>query len=471
MRKIHLTMLMLSLVLMGCQEGGKPLDSRNVSPSLVEMDLSQAPTHVQLSAAGQLGGVLTPTKLVEDNTRPLFTLFSSDSDDERLAFGQAIQSWNQHNYALASIKFDQFRQTFPNSAWAGEATLHMACNARFTGQYSMANQLFNEIIAQYSDLDYLGAQQMVAKAKSRLAVLRLMENNSEASKQLFSDVYQNAPDWRLRTYASTWLRKLSAQENNAGSLLDCGTRALAYLLGKEGQYEQAEKILSYMPANNDEGFSITELSTLAADYGYYASAVKAEAHELIQLTDPAILQISRVSTGGKGHYWVLEKVVSGIFYLFDPQMNRRFELTREQLTKEWQGNAILLSRETGIQIGTPMSEKEAQTTYGGCCGIQRPPGEPGDPDKEPDMSPDDASDGGAEAGESPSCDARGAPIWKVNQVNMNLYMTDIPLWYENAIGPDVKVQLSYNTQGVLAQNEPFGNKWMFNYASYLVVDP
>ncbi len=468
MRRLQLAVFVFSIALMGCQQESKPLDSRNVSPSLVEMDLSQAPTHEQLSAAGQLGGVLTPTKSVEDTHRSFFNPFSSDSEDERLAFGKAIQSWNQHHYTLASTKFDQFRQAFPNSAWAGEATLHMACNARFTGQYATANQLFNEIIEQYSDSDYIGAQQMVAKAKSRLAVLRLMENNVEASKQIFSDVHQNAPDWRLRTYASTWLRKLSAQENNAGSLLDCGTRALAYLLEQDGQHEYAEKILGYIPANDAEGFSISELTALASEYGYYTNAVKATTHDLLQLTDPAILQISRVETGGKGHYWVLEKVVNNIFYLFDSQMNRRFELTSEQLAKEWQGNAILLSRESGIQIGSIMPEKEAQTTYGGCCGIQRPPGEPGDPERSPDESPDNPP---PPYSPPPSCDARGAPIWKVNMVNMNLYMTDIPLWYDNAIGPNIKVQLSYNTQGVLAQNEPFGNKWMFNYGSYLVVDP
>ncbi len=56
-------------------------------------------------------------------------------------------------------------------------------------------------------------------------------------------------------------------------------------------------------------------------------------------------------------------------------------------------------------------------------------------------------------------------------VNMNMFVHDIPLWYTPAIGPTVKIDLSYNSQSAIAQNEPFGNKWMFNYASYIVVDP
>ena len=55
-------------------------------------------------------------------------------------------------------------------------------------------------------------------------------------------------------------------------------------------------------------------------------------------------------------------------------------------------------------------------------------------------------------------------------VNLNLFVTDTPLWYDPPIGPPVKITLSYNAQSAIAYNQPFGNKWQFNYASTLVVD-
>ena len=52
-------------------------------------------------------------------------------------------------------------------------------------------------------------------------------------------------------------------------------------------------------------------------------------------------------------------------------------------------------------------------------------------------------------------------------VSLNLYATDTPLWYASPVGPPVEIKLSYNSQSALATNEPFGNKWQFNYASYI----
>jgi YD repeat-containing protein len=55
-------------------------------------------------------------------------------------------------------------------------------------------------------------------------------------------------------------------------------------------------------------------------------------------------------------------------------------------------------------------------------------------------------------------------------INLNFYVRDIPLWYSSPIGPVVKIALSYNSQSAIATYEPFGNKWQFNYSTYLVED-
>ena len=55
-------------------------------------------------------------------------------------------------------------------------------------------------------------------------------------------------------------------------------------------------------------------------------------------------------------------------------------------------------------------------------------------------------------------------------VNMNLYVKDIPLWYDTPIGPSMSLMLSYNSQAAITLNAPFGNKWVFSYGSSLVED-
>ncbi|MCY9855996.1 RHS repeat-associated core domain-containing protein [Vibrio mediterranei] len=426
----------------------------NVQPALTKMDLSHAPSHEALIAAGQLGGPLSPTAPVDADDRrgsSLLDALSHDDSAERWAFGKAIQDWNEHHYQQAARAFDAFRHQYPQSPWASEATLHMGCEARFTGQYSKANALFLEVIKANQHRDYQGAKMMTAKAKSRLAVLRVMENNPEEAQRLFADVYRNAPDWRLKTYASTWIRKLSALKNEAGSLLDCGTRALSYILSHDNQLDAAEVVLGFVPRGHD-GFSLSDLMTLSSQYGYQTSARKLTIDELSTIPTPAILQVDRSQTGGKGHYWILDAIEGGHFNIYDPQMKRRFHYTPAQLTREWQGNALVFYRGKDGLPGQAMGEKEASQTYGGCCGIQRP------------------EDGLGEPPHEPSC-PQGAPIWVVNPISFNLFVKDIPMWYRSSIGPDVTVSLSYNSQSLLARNEPFGAKWMFNYSSYIVIDP
>ena len=71
----------------------------------------------------------------------------------------------------------------------------------------------------------------------------------------------------------------------------------------------------------------------------------------------------------------------------------------------------------------------------------------------------------------PRCCEQGAPSWSVNMVNMNLYVSDIPLWYIQGPGPAVRPRLSYNSMSPVTGQEIFGNKWSFYHASFLTVDP
>jgi YD repeat-containing protein len=71
--------------------------------------------------------------------------------------------------------------------------------------------------------------------------------------------------------------------------------------------------------------------------------------------------------------------------------------------------------------------------------------------------------------EAPAAAPRARLSGRSTRINLNLYVTDIPLWYTPAIGPAVEIRLSYNSQAVAVPNAPFGNKWQFNYQSSLAV--
>jgi RHS repeat-associated protein len=73
-------------------------------------------------------------------------------------------------------------------------------------------------------------------------------------------------------------------------------------------------------------------------------------------------------------------------------------------------------------------------------------------------------------GQQSGCNSQGSPAWSVNVVNMNIFITDTPLWYDPPIGPSVNIQVSYNSQASIIPDSPFGNKWTFHYNSNIIED-
>lgn len=65
----------------------------------------------------------------------------------------------------------------------------------------------------------------------------------------------------------------------------------------------------------------------------------------------------------------------------------------------------------------------------------------------------------------------GSPTWTVNTTNLNIFITDTPLWYKSPVGPAVEVAFSYNSKAVYNRFEPAGRNWQLNYESYLSSDP
>lgn len=430
----------------GEPQGTIPHVALNVTP----LDLTRPPTANELMAAGQLGGQLYPTsdispeklESVEENIRTRI-------EQMNLSFGEAIQEWNQHNYKAATNMFKEYIAEYPDSPWAAEAVLHIGCDARYNGRYSEAGESFNWIIENNGSNDYTGAIMLVNKARLRLAVLKMLQNNLEEAMLHFADLKTESLSWRDRTYASHWIQRISKYKAAGVSMLNCGVQALACVLKKDGKELEAREVMEEIPSS-PEGHSIQNLKYIAAGYGYTLTGLRISISKLNDIPLPAIVHISGRNEGDSGHYWVLEKSGNDGLTLFDPQSGRRFHQSPDEFSKEWGGIILVFSDEEELP-GIRLAESEMGEFHGGCCGVPRPEEDLGDPDEDDKCS-------------------QGSPIWKVNPVNINLFVKDIPMWYSSPVGPSVNITLSYNSQSAIAQNEPFGNKWQFNYGSYLVVD-
>jgi RHS repeat-associated protein len=441
----------------------KKLKRRGYEQSL-PLDLSRTPTTNELMAAGQLGGQLYPTADIEikdgSKVKDIKEKEKIKRDKEiNLSFGRAIQEWNRHEYKKAVKMFRQYAKDYPGSPWADEALLHVGCDARYNGRYTEAEEMFKTIMNNNKNKEHYGARMLRNKARSRLAVLRVLQSNFKEATSLFSELKKDSPDWRHRTYASHWIQRISRYKGNELALLNCGTEALAQVLKMDGRDAESREVMEILPSSL-KGHSLKELLSIAGKYGYSVAGLKLSANDLQSIPLPAIVQINGKNEGNRGHYWVLEKIENDELTLFDSQSGRRFHQTAEELSREWNGDILVFSSDTDLP-GVKLTKNEMEKTYGACCGVQRPEEGLGYPRNNIGLS---------SGGKRACSESKGSPTWSVNMVNMNVYMTDTPLWYDPQIGPSVNIKLSYNSLAAYTYHEPIGKKWMFNYGSYLVVD-
>jgi len=453
-------------------------------PAVLPLDLSRAPSTEEIMAAGQLGGQLYPTEDI-DLGRPGMTKGRTgmSADTKKIdrnkainhSFGEAIQKWNRHEYREAALLFKKHVEQYPDSPWASEAVLHVGCDATYQGRFSEAEDSFNWVLETNKEKKHDGAKKLIHKTKIRVAALKVFQNNFDEAMKLFSEVLQQSGDWRERTYASHWLQRLSRYSGNKLAMLNCGLLALAHVLERDGKTQEARKVSGLFPGS-EMGQSMKDLREIALDYDYDFVGLKLTAEEIMKAPLPAIIQISGGKEGDRGHYWVLERAEGSRLEFFDPQAGRRYTQTMDEFSREWDGNALVLrQRGATLQIGTLMPDWQLSTFYGGCCGAPPPPSDQGDPGGKdcpnccvgPYCKKSKDDDDREKKKRKDPC---GAPVWSVNMINMNLFVTDTPMWFANPIGPSIEITLSYNSQSSINQYEPFGNKWHFNYASFLIVD-
>ncbi len=452
-----------SIELVDSSGSAKDLLQTKLSGDSIPLDTT--PLVEDIIASGQLGGPLFPSVPTSVAFSPSNNNGngSNDFSTQNFLFAQAMNAWNDHHYDDAVQLMGEYVTAYPKGVWTAEAVLHQGCEARFNGRYTEANSLFNRVIDQYQDSDFVGARLVADKALSRQAVLEVMRNQPTQALELFTKLSKEALDWRLRTYASNWIRGLSGFRKNNLALADCGTQALAQVLQIKGRSDAIASVLSNKP-KSISGFSLQELKMMAASVDLKVAAIELDNIDQLQKVPlPAIAQVK--SGNDYGHYWLVESAKADQVILYDAQAKRRFIQTNDEFSKEWQKKLLVFTDE--VEVGRILDQTEAQSVFGACCGLQRPEAGLGPPDQLFGLPGGINSE--AECSSSPC--AMGEPIWEVNPLTLNFYMSDIPLWYEPAYGPSVAIRLAYNSQSAISFRNDVGNKWQLNYGSYLVVDP
>lgn len=407
--------------------------------SLLHLDLNRPPSERELRMAGNMGDPLSPTRHAEPSKIKDVAKRKLQEQDN-LTFGKAIQAWNEHRYPEAVKMFEKHIEQFPDSPWKGEAKLHIGCAAQYTGRFDESAYYFGSIITETKP-----GMDIHQKARMRQAIIMYYQGKLSESKAAFAEALLTEPSHKRRTYASTWIRRLSQLEGHQTALRNCGQKALAHACRVMGDEKRA-KALNQLSSAGDYGFTAAELRDTARKQGLDASAIWGSRVGLDKLPLPFIAHYN------DHHYVSVQKVDAENVELYDSRIHRVTTMPRNSFRGQWSGLALVF-QDVKSNVAIP-SEKTLKEFYGGCCGQNAENGTKGD-------------------GESPNCGSsgsgnkkgRGLPVWTVNPINMNMIVLDTPMWWDAPHGPPVDFTLVYNSQEVLNNIEPLGSKWSFSYTS------
>ncbi len=403
---------------------------------LTHLDLSRPPTEAELIAAGNLGKKLTPTRSAEPGTLS-DPAAKKRQEIENLDFGTAIQAWNEHRYITARTLFEEFLTTYPDSPWAAESMLHIGCYLQYNARFGESAEWFDKAIAASGE-----SSEMLHKAKLRRAVINIdLGRLDEASKSLAETRATNT-DPNENTYASYWIMQTAFLKKHEAALRDCGQKALSKAAEILGDADTA-KTLANLPSAGTHGFTAAELYTTALQHGQTPHPVQA-ALALDQLPVPFIAHYK------DKHYVTVESVSKDAVRLYDSRISASTKMPRAAFEKEWSGFAMTMGK-TAPSGENIHPATNLENISGGCCGIDRL-----------------VSDLGKDGCDKKNC---GLPGYSVNPISMNFKVIDTPMWWDAPVGPDVNLTLLFNSQDSQNNYIPFGDKWSFEYCSYLMITP
>lgn len=419
--------------------------NRNVWKSLIPI--------VCLATLSVCGGVwaldeavLTPAL----ESRHAGTMTEKDKADAEKAFGEAMSVWHKHRYAEGEKLLGEFAAKHPNSRWRAEAELHQGCYLTYLNKTSEAKPIFERLASEFAGTN------IETKAQLRLAGIAEQEVRVDEAIAQYAKVLKMNPTWDQFKYANYNARKLIM---NCGKLLariNCGPVALAACLDVLGKKDRAAEAREIKPTA--DGMSLGALESLCASYSVPVKSVEMTLGELEKATLPILAYVE------PKHFIAVLGIEDGKARIED-SVRGKHEVSLKELGGIWGGRVLTFAPTDDMK---PLTQVASLETKGGCCGQMAEDecmGCPGDCQEGSSGGGSSGcstcGDGGGNGGsDCPDC-SKGRPTWKVNTNNMNLLVSDTPVWYSPGKGYDIAFTLNYSNEN--SNTGIFGRGWRSVY--------
>ena len=385
---------------------------------------------------------------------------------EDAALSRALSLYAQRQSPEDFSALTAFLADQPKSGWSSALYTNLGLSYLHYGYFSRALDAWKAAWLAGKDATDLDARALVDRAAGELAQLYASLGNIEKLEALSAEIGNRPVTGAALEQLETARRILTLSKTDPRHLYNCGPTALRSLILAAGG---SESQVSFLPWHKvgPNGASLAELGQLAqkAKFGY--RIVSRKPGQPVPL--PAVVHWKA------GHYGAIVETKNGRYHLADAISGKHdLWVTQAALDAEASGYFIT-SAELPLEGGWRAVEgKEAASIWGKGPTLGTKAGDAGDPRaKAPEIvRPPPPSPADNPGKPDPDC---GMCVADIKEAAVSVTISDTPVGYSPAVGPSVRVIISYNqredSQPAVFGYFNIGPKWTLNWLSYVTDDP
>ena len=384
---------------------------------------------------------------------PLIPVGGKTSPSENIALATIIRDFAARNDPESTVGLTSFLNQFPGSPWRASLFANLGALWRATGHWSKALDAWEEAWPLVAKATEPRQRALADYVLGELAQLNARLGRADRLEALFAEIGNRDVRGAATERVATARQGLALMRTRPQDAFRCGPMALKQILVAShlGGSDRQREILT--SASTEQGMSLVQVKQLADKLGLkYQMAKRSLGAKVIV---PAVINW-RV-----GHYAALIQEKDEKFRAQDPTFGDDTLLTQQTIDEEQSGYFLVPAGDlpSGWQ---PVSEAEGKNVWGKGNAGSNP--EPPPPCVAPSVkcSNDD-------------CTNPGMADYNVDSARVSLTITDTPVSYTPPVGSAVKFTASYQQREVAPVQTPtysnLGNKWSFNWLSYIIIDP
>jgi len=380
------------------------------------------------------------------------------------------EALKEGDWQKASESAEQIIVTSPNSPEAKDAYLWLGLYHKSQHDFSKSTEYYQKAAELFPN------SWASSEAHARTGCNYYKLNNFSKALENFRKSASEAQTWQQRKYASTWAKwvhfALAGGEQQLA--VNCATKSVNYYLNSKGIKLNRAKLASSLTLKD----GLVPLSGILKFLKKENIKLKAVKCPLDRIKD---FQLPVVAVVKPSHLIVIKDIDKKII-VYDPVLGE-ISYYKKELAKIWAEKVLTISTPSGRNWITSVLElvfgrkfasltkKELDNIFLGtcyCCPEQ--PINECDEDSDDCCNRGESGSGGASSSGCPGCGGEfGFPRITVDTSSLTLIVRDTPIGYATALGEDVKVSLTFNSD--LSYSGVFGNSWHSNLETKIRENP